>query len=343
MMNSLLLYTVELWANNTLRNNFHVLHFVSNIIKMIGIILFLLSALAIITGSEAVHINVIEGNKTYKTIYCTMPQIVQVSNVTDTTCNIFWNKPIGGDEFLDYDIYSSKDEENMSRYFRITSLKKIRFSIPNLEPGSKYKITVISKIYNQILTQNSTDCITRSNIGPLRVVEVTTTSCKLQWRKPNNDSEIITYFITPRGEGMTNNFKIHNSSHHFIDYTVQNLKSGSRYNISVYANLNNLEPISTTCDTLSSNIVSEAVKVLFVTNTTCEITWKKPTESNGLVRYIVDVSGIKILSLFFYSIDKQISILIEHLNPSSKYYITIFAKIGKQQFSPIHTICNTKP
>ncbi|XP_043461831.1 uncharacterized protein LOC122498243 [Leptopilina heterotoma] len=35
--------------------------------------------------------------------------------------------------------------------------------------------------------------LTVLDMGPLRVVEVTTSSCKLQWRKPYNDSEIIMY------------------------------------------------------------------------------------------------------------------------------------------------------
>ncbi|XP_043461830.1 uncharacterized protein LOC122498241 [Leptopilina heterotoma] len=101
-----------------------------------------------------------KNNNSHKILMST----VQVVNVTNTTCNIFWNKPIDGDENLSYDIVVIKDGENLTAFSHTTSDTEISFRIPYLEPGSKYKIIVISKIDNKEITKNSTDCITMPEI-----------------------------------------------------------------------------------------------------------------------------------------------------------------------------------
>ncbi|XP_043461824.1 receptor-type tyrosine-protein phosphatase eta-like [Leptopilina heterotoma] len=218
--------------------------------------LHLLSALVIITGSESVHITVKEGNETYNTIICALPQTVQVLSVTNTTCKIMWNKPIYGDENLSYDIVISKDGKNVNAFSHTTSDMEISFTIPNLEPGSKYNITLISTVYSQILTQNSTNCITEPDIGKLTVINVTNTTCTIFWKKPINTSESVRYFteIFTIPSGSSYRIVYYSSSLMQPKFIIKNLNSGRNYVISVscYYPIKDCQRITTLCSTKSA-------------------------------------------------------------------------------------------
>ncbi|XP_043461822.1 uncharacterized protein LOC122498235 [Leptopilina heterotoma] len=292
---------------------------------MAGKTLYLLSALAIITGSESVHINVIELNETYKTIYCTMPQIVQVLNVTYTTCTIFWNKPIGGDESVSYDIYPSKDVENLTTFSYTTSLKEIPFSIPNLEPGSKYKITVISKIYNQILTQNSTYCITRSNIeSSVDLINVTNTACKIYVKTSIDDNQSVRYYINLNSTLMYTVYITGKISFSESIFTFKDLESGDIYEISVQPEIDNWNTtaVSTKCITKSQ---LDLLRLIGVTNSSCTVAWTKPANDQSSILYFIvpsaqDWQGTEI---YFEDSKTKLFYAVKNLNSKVSYKIII--------------------
>ncbi|XP_043464620.1 uncharacterized protein LOC122500014 isoform X2 [Leptopilina heterotoma] len=304
--------------------------------------LHLLSALVIVAGNKPLHIIVKEGNETYKTIFCPLPQIVQVLSVTYTTCNIFWNKPIFGDKSVNYDIYPSKGGENLTSLFYTTSLKEIPFSISNLEPGSKYKITVISKIYNQILTKNSTDCITRSNIeSSVDLLNVTNTSCKIYVKTSIDDNQSVRYYINLNSNSMYTVYITGKIPFSESIFTFKDLVSGDMYEISVQPEINNWNTtaVSTKCITKSQ---LDLLKLISVTNSSCTVTWTKPANDQSSILYFIAASTQDWQGTINYFKDFKTKLFyaVKNLNSEVSYNITVYYFIDGKKFS-LSTTCET--
>lgn len=85
-------------------------------------------------------------------------------DVTNTTCTLYWKKPIDSEEVVRYYITSEDTEKNFMSNRLFTSLPEIKFEFTNLDPDTSYVLSVyISKIRNTL----STKCTTKQPTGML--------------------------------------------------------------------------------------------------------------------------------------------------------------------------------
>lgn len=81
-------------------------------------------------------------------------------DVTNTTCTLFWKKPIASDEVVKYNITPEDSENIFMSYSLFSAFPEVMFVLRELEPNTTYVLSVyISKI-RKTLTTNCTTTTT---------------------------------------------------------------------------------------------------------------------------------------------------------------------------------------
>lgn len=162
-------------------------------------------------------------------------------DVTNSSCSVYWKKPVANDQTLKYVVSFVENEsvdraleptvnkKMISRYFNF--LPELMYTFENLQPASKYNISVYDDYTNK---EVSTECLTKPNLDQLKVLDVTNTTCTLYWKKPIDSEEVVRYYIT--SEDTEKNFMSNRlfTSLPEIKFEFTNLDPDTSYVLSVY-------------------------------------------------------------------------------------------------------------
>ncbi|XP_043465891.1 tenascin-like [Leptopilina heterotoma] len=166
----------------------------------------------------------------------TKPQLgkLHLLDVTNSSCSVFWKKPVDNDNTLKYVISfiekESVDPNNTlySRYFNF--IPELLYTFINLQPATKYNISVYDNYSNKKM---STECLTKPDLDQLKVLDVTNTTCTLYWKRPIDSDEIIRYYITSENGKNFMSYRIFTSFPE-VTFVFKKLEPDTTYVMSVY-------------------------------------------------------------------------------------------------------------
>ncbi|XP_043465893.1 fibronectin-like [Leptopilina heterotoma] len=251
---------------------------------------------------------------------------LEVLEVTTTTCKISWIKPTRLEQFTKYVITVLDNDSNYTSYRYFSSLSKLQYTIEDLKPGTNYDISVYIDYKDNEVT---TSCITKPQLGELKVLESTNTLCKIIWKKPINNDETLKYVVSAVD---SNSLQQKNKQWEYYEniyvfqpeilVTLPNLQPGSNYSISVFNDKTNTT-ISTECITKAE---LGQLTVLDSTDTTCRILWKKPTDSYDLLKYDVTVFYSREFNKTYeyYSCSAEVHYTLNLLQSATKFNISVY-------------------
>ncbi|XP_043465892.1 fibronectin-like [Leptopilina heterotoma] len=281
---------------------------------------------------------------------------IKVLNVTTTTCSIYWRKPKFYVRTLLYLISANDRDSNYTFYPFYDSHPEFQYTLQTLEPATTYNISVTVDYLNGTRSDNllTTECLTKPKTGivykPVRqldVLDATDTTCKISWKNPEIVNESVKYVISAHDKELNFTTYRHFSPLMEVEYTLEGLKPGTKYNISVYIDYQENE-VKTQCTTKPQ---LGHLTTLESTNTTCSIFWKKPVNDDQMIKYVINVVDNRHnvleqrnwrrvtsnVQLLFHS---EILLTLPNLQPGSKYDISVYNDYTNTTMS---TKCITEP
>lgn len=82
----------------------------------------------------------------------------------------------------------------------------------------------------------------------MEALDATETTCKISWKNPETVNESVKYVISVHDDELNFTTYRHFSPLREIEYTIEELKPGTRYNISVYIDYQD-DAMLTQCNT----------------------------------------------------------------------------------------------
>jgi chitodextrinase len=255
------------------------------------------------------------------TISPTRPTNLQVSNVNETSFDLFWDASSDNAGIAAYQVYRDNLPETVNQNNYLT--------INGLSCGKSYEFFIIAVDINNNLSDTSTvetfatsecsDVMPPTAPAGLTTSHIEQNSVHLNWL-PSNDNVAVTAYNVY----LNNLFE---TAFFSTDGTIYGLDCGTTYTITVKArdaagNISDADTIEFTtvaCIDDQSPSKPAGLSIKNRTQTSAEIQWVKSTDNIAVTGYNVFINGA------FDTTVNDTSIIIDHLACGTTYHITLQA------------------
>ena len=209
--------------------------------------------------------------------------------LTPTSLEVTWQPPeTSNGDILNYELQMVSDNENMTLFSGIGFI----FQVMNLTPNTVYRFRVLATNAGGTtasdVAQNSTLEDAPDGLSPPMATVINSTAIHIQWEEPSQPNGVITNYILSR-----------DGSEIFQDlsftYTDTGLDPFTYYSYSIQAcTSGNKCGTSTPTVIRSDEAVPEGIVPLTIssiTSTTINFAVNEVTTPNGIVRYVVTLTG----------------------------------------------------
>ena len=256
---------------------------------------------------------------------------VSISNVTESTVNISWNKATNAEK---YEVLVSEDYD--SNYYNYYNTSSTSVKLSGLAEGTYYRVKIVAyrtvngkKIYGDESSYKTfttkENNVTIGKVNNVTVNNITENKATLSWSKATNATRYNVYVSENYGD-----FRYYTSTSS-TSYTLSDLYSNTSYRVKVegYTTVNGKEFTgdcsnikSFTTDDYEYNNVPAKVSNLKVSNITknkATLSWSKATNATGYNIYVSEDGG----RFNYYASTSSTSYTLSNLYSSTDYEIRV--------------------
>nr|XP_024658922.1 titin isoform X19 [Maylandia zebra] len=256
----------------------------------------------------------------------TLPNPVRnliVSLESTTSLNVNWSNPLGVKSYYIYLVDTYNDTGGLIYSTNITNNS---ISVPNLNPGTNYSVTVRTKAAegSESTVEKGFSYTMPKPVTNITVESVTTTSIKLTWSRQNDYKPSYSYLVIARQSGS----EIKNDSTKNETYTFYNLTSGELYTFSVFTVI---AGVKSTEENTQSYTMPEAVSNITAvgTTTSLSVSWTLVTGKVSSYSVVLNSAGQLVNST---DVNNQTTnIVFVDLTPGVIYCVQLITKSGPFQ------------
>ncbi|XP_039881139.1 receptor-type tyrosine-protein phosphatase eta-like isoform X6 [Simochromis diagramma] len=264
----------------------------------------------------------------------TLPNPVRnliVSPESTTSLNVNWSNPLGVKSYYIYLVDTYNDTGGLIYSTNITNNS---ISVPNLNPGTNYSVTVRTKAAegSESTVEKGFSYTMPKPVTNITVESVTTTSIKLTWSRQNDYKPSYSYLVIARQSGS----EIKNDSTKNETYTFYKLTSGELYTFSVFTVI---AGVKSTEENTQSYTMPEAVSNITAVGTTTSLSVSWTLVTGKVSSYSVVLDSAEQLVNSTDVNNQTTNTVFGSLTPGVIYCVQLITKSGPFQ-SNSSRVCN---
>ncbi|KAL7868702.1 hypothetical protein SRHO_G00100860 [Serrasalmus rhombeus] len=257
------------------------------------------------------------------------PKNLKVVEVTQTSVKVQWEEPL---ENIDrYIISSSLSQTNgpgLNREFEVSGQNFAL--IDHLEPGCLYIISVVAERDKKRSSAGTVKATLFTDPKNLTVLEISTTSVKVQWEKALGEIDRYILMVSPSPANGSRQIIVPSDQD---SAEINHLNPDCLYDISVVAEKGSEQSQAATVQATTVFTDPKTLTVLEISTTSVKVQWEKAL--GAIDRYILMVSPSPANGARQIIVPSdQDSAEINHLNPGCLYNIYVVVEKGSEQSQP---------